>query len=163
MLVRRLMFNRSISWPSVCSAKPCSSGVPWAAAQSSPRRSLRADPTTLTVNASFFLVAFNVLWLPLYWRMADRAGIVTDWRERISETLWLGTSLAFVIVATALLGPETAMLAAYGPMIRCCVTWSTSARIAASSSSPFARSRPSRFVVGWLVLTRLLPPLLAFS
>lgn len=29
----------------------------------------RADPTTLAVHASFFFVAFNLLWLPLYWRI----------------------------------------------------------------------------------------------
>jgi lactate permease len=121
----------------------------------------RADPTTLTVNASFFLVAFNVLWLPLYWRMADRAGVVTDWRERISETLWLGTSLAFVIVATALLGPETAMLAAYGPMI--VLRYLVDERphrgeliLAIRKVAPFA------LLIGWLVLTRLLPPLAHF-
>jgi lactate permease len=120
-----------------------------------------ADPTTLTVNASFFLVAVNVLWLPLYWRIADRAGVVSDWRERISEALWLSASLAFVIAATALLGPETAMLAAYGPMI--VLRYLVDERpdrgeliLAIRRLAPFA------LLIGWLVLTRLLPPLAHF-
>lgn len=77
----------------------------------------RTDPTTLAFHSSFFLVAFNVFWLPIYWRMAERASIGGSWVERISEAGWLGASLALVIFATAMLGPEVAMLAAYGPMI----------------------------------------------
>lgn len=77
----------------------------------------RTDPTTLAVHTSAFLIAFNVLWLPCYWRMADRAGVVGDWTDKASEAAWLGASLAGVIGATVLLGPETAMLASYGPII----------------------------------------------
>ncbi|UVF20460.1 hypothetical protein HPT29_004765 [Microvirga terrae] len=47
----------------------------------------RTDPTTLAVHASFFLVAFNVLWLPLYWRMADKAGITGGWGEEAMDAL----------------------------------------------------------------------------
>lgn len=118
----------------------------------------RTDPTTLAFHASFFLVAFNILWLPLYWRMANKAGIGAGWGERISEAIWLGISLALVIVATALLGPETAMLAAYGPMI--VLRWLADERpdrralvLAARRMAPFA------LLIGWLVLTRVLPPL----
>jgi lactate permease len=121
----------------------------------------RTDPTTLAFHASFFLVAFNILWLPLYWRMADKAGIGAGWGERISEAIWLGISLVLVIVATAVLGPETAMLAAYGPMI--VLRWLADERpdrralvLAARRMAPFA------LLIGWLVLTRLLPPLTQF-
>ena len=104
------------------------------------------------------------LRLPLYWRMADRAGIVADWRERISETFWLSASLAFVIAATALLGPETAMLAAYGPHDR-------ANRYLVSRYRPdrgeiiscqFRQPAPFAILISWLVLTRLLPPLTHF-
>lgn len=77
----------------------------------------RTDPISLAVHSSFFLAAFNAIWLPLYWRLADAAGIRAGAAERIREALWLGGSLALVIGATALIGPETAMLAAYGPVI----------------------------------------------
>ncbi|MBO1905327.1 L-lactate permease [Microvirga sp. 3-52] len=121
----------------------------------------RTDPTTLAVHASFFLVAFNVLWLPLYWRMADKAGITGGWGERIGEAAWLGASLAAVIAATALLGPETAMLAAYGPMIvlRYLADERPDRR---TLSLAVRRMAPFALLIGWLVLTRLLPPLAHF-
>ncbi|MGX9394009.1 L-lactate permease (plasmid) [Nitrobacteraceae bacterium UC4446_H13] len=118
----------------------------------------RTDPTTLAFHSSFFVVAFNALWLPLYWRMADRAGITAGWQERGSEAVWLGMSVTLVIAATALLGPETAMLAAYGPMI--VLRWLVDERpdrhaavVALRRMAPFA------LLIAWLVLTRLLPPL----
>lgn len=77
----------------------------------------RTDPTTLTVHASLFFAALNMLWLPLYWRMADRVGIAAGWLKRISQAGWLALGLTAVILATALLGPEVAMLAAHGPII----------------------------------------------
>ena len=121
----------------------------------------RTDPTTLAVHTSFFLVAFNALWLPLYWRMADKAGLAVGWSERISEAVWLGASVAGVIAATALLGPETAMLASYGPAIL--LRWLADERpdrqtivLAARRMAPFA------ILIGWLVVTRLVTPLTQF-
>lgn len=118
----------------------------------------RMDPTELAVNSSWFMVAFNALWLPCYWRLADRSGVPGDRRERAGEALWLGGALASVIVATAALGPETAMLASYGPIIalRFLVderpSWADIVR-AARRIAPFAA------LIGCLVLTRLIPPL----
>ncbi|CDI11986.1 L-lactate permease [Agrobacterium pusense] len=77
----------------------------------------RSDPTMLAVNASFFQVALNALWLPLYWRMAEKAGVGASCRECLSEVVWLGGSLLLLIAATRALGPEVAMLCAYGPVI----------------------------------------------
>lgn len=121
----------------------------------------RTDPTTLAFNASLFLIAFNILWLPIYWRMADKAGIASGWRERISETVWLGISLALVIVATAMLGPEIAMLAAYGPII--VLRYLVDERPGRQELvRAFNRMLPFAVLIGWLVLTRLLPPLKHF-
>ncbi|ODT22669.1 MAG: hypothetical protein ABS35_14280 [Kaistia sp. SCN 65-12] len=118
----------------------------------------RTDPTTLAVDASFFFVAFNLLWLPIYWRMADRAGIMAGWRERTSEAVWLGASLALVIAATAILGPEVAMLAAYGPII--VLRYLVDERPDRDAlKRAFNRMLPFAVLIGWLVVTRLLPPL----
>lgn len=118
----------------------------------------RTDATTLAVNASFFLVAFNILWLPIYWRMADKAGIASGWRERISEAVWLGVSLVLVIAATALLGPEVAMLAAYGPII--VLRYLVDERPNRGElARAFNRMLPFVLLIGWLVITRLLPEL----
>ena len=121
----------------------------------------RTDPTTLAVHTSLFVVVFNALWLPLYWRLADKAGLAVGWTERISEAAWLAVSIAGVIGATVLLGAETAMLASYGPMIL--LRWLVDERpdrqaflLAIGRMAPFA------ILIGWLVVTRLLPPVTHF-
>lgn len=72
--------------------------------------------------------------------------------------MWLGASLVLLIMATALLGPETAMLAACGPLI--VLRWLADERparrdlmIAVRRMAPFAA------LIGWLVITRLVPAL----
>ena len=77
----------------------------------------RTDVLGLAVDTSGFLVALNLAWLPLFWRLADRAGISADRREWIGEALWLCAGLGLVVTTTRFLGPETAMLVAYGPLI----------------------------------------------
>ncbi|KAB2684378.1 L-lactate permease [Brucella tritici] len=118
----------------------------------------RTDPTSLALNSSFIMVAFNLLWLPLYWRLADQAGLSTTWAGRVSEAGWLAGSIGLVIIATALLGPETAMLASYGPVIVARYLLDErpdpkQALAAAYRMSPFI------ILIGWLVITRLVPPL----
>lgn len=119
------------------------------------------DPTSLVVDTSVFVVAFNAFWLPLYWRLADKAGIATDWRGCLGEAGWLGFSLAAVVAATALLGPETAMLAAYGPIIvlRYIADERPNRRALALA---LRRMAPFVFLIGWLVLTRLFTPMTRF-
>ncbi|WP_245704927.1 L-lactate permease [Belnapia rosea] len=121
----------------------------------------RTDPTTLAVHASVLVVAFNIAWLALYWRLADQAGFTAGWRERLREALWLGASLALVITATALLGPETAMLAAYGPMIalRYLVDERPNRR---ALGRMLRRMLPFGVLIGWLAATRLFAPLEGF-
>ena len=57
------------------------------------------------------------MWLPIYWRLASKAGVDGNAREMVSEATWLAVALLSVISATYLLGPEVAMLATYGPLI----------------------------------------------
>ncbi|NRQ19116.1 L-lactate permease [Ensifer sesbaniae] len=118
----------------------------------------RTDPTALAVNASFFQIALNALWLPLYWRMAERAGVVASFREHLSEIMWLGGSILLLIAATQALGPEVAMLCAYGPIIvlRYLVDERPDSQqllCAISRMAPFA------ILIGWLLVSRLLSPL----
>ena len=118
----------------------------------------RTDPTSLALHASLVYLLFNVLWLPIYWHMAERAGIGARWRERISEAVWLVGSLGLAMVATAFLGPEPALLAALGPAIvlRYLIDErpDRAAMIAAAR-----RMLPFTLLIGWLALTRLAPPL----
>lgn len=118
----------------------------------------RMDPTALALRTSAIYMIFNVLWLPIYWRMAERAGIGADWREHISEMVWLVGSLGSAIVATAYLGPEPAMLAAFGPAI--VLRYLIDERPDRAKLAVAARRMlPFTLLIGWLATTRLLPPL----
>jgi len=110
------------------------------------------------VNASWFQVAFNVFWLPLYWQMAEQAGIGTGWRERVNEGLWLAAGLGVLIAATATLGPEAAMLSAYGPLIvlRYLADNHPDRRMIGQA---FSRVAPFTLLIGWLAAARLIPML----
>lgn len=116
------------------------------------------DPTDLVLHSAVFIAAFHVLWLPLFWRVADRAGLPAGAGERVSEVLWLTGAFAVLIGATAALGPETAMLAAYAPMI--VLRWLTDIRPGRFEMvAALRRYAPFVILIGWLALTRLVPPL----
>lgn len=121
----------------------------------------RTDPTALALHASTLVVAFNIAWLALYWRLADRAGFALGHRERLSEALWLGASLALVVAATAVLGPETAMLAAYGPVIA--LRYLIDERPDRQALVRVGRRMlPFGLLIAWLAATRLVAPLEGF-
>lgn len=115
------------------------------------------DPVTLSVHASLIYAAFNLCWLPLFWRLAAQAGLGTNLRACIGEAVWLSAGLALVGGATAWLGPEIALLAAYGPLI-------VLRHLIDECPDPAAlritarRMAPVGLLIGWLVLTRILPP-----
>ncbi|MCX7322679.1 MAG: L-lactate permease [Hyphomicrobiales bacterium] len=121
----------------------------------------RTDPTALALHSSYIYLAFNILWLPIYWRMAERADIGAGWRERVSEAIWLVGSLGLAIIATAFLGPEPAMLAAFGPAIVLRYLIDERPNRAALIISA-RRILPFTLLIGWLALTRLSPPLNQF-
>ena len=119
------------------------------------------NPTALALHASTVVVAFNIAWLALYCRLADRTGFAPGHRERLSEALWLGASLALVVAATAVLDPETAMLAAYGPV--------TALRYLMDERPDWQaldqvlrRMLPFDILIAWLGATRLVAPLEGF-
>ncbi|WNJ87882.1 L-lactate permease [Bosea sp. 685] len=118
----------------------------------------RTDPTRMAVNVGCILAVLNILWLPIFWRMADRAGVAGGWRERINEVLWLCGSLASVIAATAWFGAEAAMLATYGPIIvvRYLLDERPSGR---QIRLAIARLAPVALLIALLVVIRLSPPL----
>jgi len=118
----------------------------------------RTDPTTLAVNSSFYVAVFNAFYLPLYWRLARNAGISASCAECASEALWLGAAIALVIAATAFLGPEIAMLAAYGPVI--VVRYLADERPnRVELRRAMTRMLPFVVLIGSLVFTRLVPTL----
>jgi lactate permease len=118
----------------------------------------RMDPSVLAVRSGLIYLIFNLLWLPVYWHMAERAGIGAPWRERLSELVWLAGSLGLTIAATALLGPEAALLAAFGPAIVLRYLIDEKPDRAALIAAAH-RMLPFTLVIGWLALTRLAAPL----
>ncbi|MGE0802835.1 MAG: L-lactate permease [Lautropia sp.] len=57
------------------------------------------------------------VWLMLFWRIAERAGFGAPASEQLREVAWSVAGLLLVGVASVVLGPETALLATYGPLI----------------------------------------------
>ncbi len=116
------------------------------------------DPTELALRASVFVCAFHLFWLPMFWRLAARAGIAAGPREHGMEALWLAAGLALASGATLWLGPEIAMLAAYGLLI--VLRFLAQERPGrAALIRACGRMLPFMLLIGGLVLTRILPPL----
>lgn len=121
----------------------------------------RTDPTELAVHVGCILAVLNLLWLPIYWHMADRSGVAAGWGERFSELGWLCAGLASVIATTALIGAETAMLASYGPLIvlRYLIDERPNRR---EIQHAIRRMAPFAILIGWLVIVRIVPSLANF-
>ncbi|OJU46908.1 MAG: hypothetical protein BGN99_19110 [Alphaproteobacteria bacterium 65-37] len=115
-------------------------------------------PTDLALHSSLLVATINIAWLPLFWRLARQAGLGTTGVELVGEALWLTGCLALVIGATALLGPEAAMLATYGPLI--VLRFLQDERPGRDALiGAFTRTLPFTIVIAWLVAGRLVGPL----
>lgn len=57
------------------------------------------------------------IWLPLFWRTAVQAGFSASVREHLIEFAWIALCLGALAIATAHLGPEIALICAFGPLI----------------------------------------------
>lgn len=99
-----------------------------------------------------------LVWLSLFWQTAHKAGIAVSRNECLREVAWVATCMLFLAATTAALGPETALLAAYGPLIVLRYVLDTKpsrdqAVAAATNILPYA------ILIGCLALTRLIPEL----
>ena len=77
----------------------------------------RVPASQLALYGMVPVALLMLVWMTLFWLTARRAGLPTTTTEQAREALWMLASLALLTAATALLGPETALLAAYGPLI----------------------------------------------
>ncbi len=96
------------------------------------------------------------LWLVLFWRVARASGFGAPAAEHLREAVWTIVALATVGLATAYLGPESALLAAYAPLIviRYLLDWRPDPGLVRSTAT---RVMPFGLLIGWLVVTRLQP------
>ncbi|MGY6271476.1 hypothetical protein ACXIUT_17440 [Achromobacter denitrificans] len=118
----------------------------------------RVPATQLALYAMVPVALLMALWMALYWRTAARAGLGATAPERWREAAWMAASLAALAAATALLGPETALLSAYGPLI--VLRFALDRRPDRARLLAAARGAlPYILMIAWLVATRLLPGL----
>lgn len=97
------------------------------------------------------------VWLTLFWRTAGQAGFAAPASERLQEAVWTVMTLALMAPATRYLGPETALLAVYGPLI--VLRYLMDGRLERASLAMTVRQvLPYVLLIGGLVLTRALPP-----
>ena len=99
-----------------------------------------------------------LVWLSLFWQTARKAGIAVSRSECVRELAWVGACMLFLAATTAALGPETALLAAYGPLIVLRYVLDTKpsrgqALAAATKVLPYV------VLIACLALTRLIPEL----
>lgn len=121
----------------------------------------RMTATTLALYSIILVAALLCVWLPLFWRTARQAGIGAPWQECAREAAWLVATLVLLAGATALLGPEIAMLAAYGPLI--VARYWVDQHPDITQMKRVARSvMPYVCLIGALVCSRLITPLAAF-
>ena len=118
----------------------------------------RVPPAQLALYAMAPVALLMMVWMWLFWRTADRVGLQAPASERGREAGWMAVSLALLAAATTLLGPETALLAAYGPLI--VLRFLADRRPDGKQALQAARQTlPYIALIACLVATRLLPGL----
>lgn len=118
----------------------------------------RVPATQLALYSMVPVAALMAVWLVLFWRGARTAGLQACAAEHGREAAWMALSLALLSAATALLGPETALLAAYGPLI--VLRFALDRRPGqAEAKQAAAKAMPYILLIACLVATRLVPDL----
>ncbi|MGE8686090.1 MAG: hypothetical protein ACN6PJ_03065 [Achromobacter sp.] len=118
----------------------------------------RVPAAELALYSMVPVALLMTIWMALYWRSAARAGLRAEAPEYWREAGWMAASLAALAAATAVLGPETALLSAYGPLI--VLRFLLDRRPDRPRMWAAARGAlPYIAMIAWLVATRLLPGL----
>lgn len=120
----------------------------------------RMPPAELGLYCLVPVALLLAAWLPLYWRCARQAGFAGGGIECLAEATWIMAGLVLLALATAWLGPETALLAAYAPLIALHFLLDRRPG-AAELKAALVIVRPYGLLILVLVLTRLVPELRA--
>lgn len=116
----------------------------------------RVPAPELALYSMVAVALLMAVWMLLFWRTARHAGLRADAAEHRREAAWMAASLGLLTAATALLGPETALLAAYGPLI--VLHFLLDRRPNRPQALAAARrALPYILVIACLVATRLIP------
>lgn len=120
----------------------------------------RMAPAELGLGCIVPIALLMAVWLPLFWRCAARAGLGAPVAECLAEAGWIAAGIALIAIATAGLGPETALLAAYAPLI-VLRYWLDQRPDRAAFVATARRVLPYAVLIAVLVVTRLQPTLKA--
>lgn len=138
--------------------------IPWGAMSSGTLLAAayaRIPAVQLALHTAIPVALLMLVWLGLFWQTARRAGLSAGWSESLREITWIVTSLLALAVATLHLGPETALLAAYGPLI--VLRYLLDLRPDRRHTRAAARKiLPYVLLIGGLALSRLQPELRHF-
>ena len=135
--------------------------IPWGAMSSGTLLAAayaRIPAVQLAVYSAVPVALLMLVWLALFWQTARRAGIGAPWSECLREVAWITASLVALLLTTLHLGPETALLAAFGPLI--VVRFLLDLRPNRRQARAAARKvLPYVLLISGLALSRLVPDL----
>lgn len=118
----------------------------------------RIPAAELSLYAMVPVAFLMLIWMPLFWRTTRLAGWEAPTEEHLREAAWIAVALALLALATWYLGPEAALLSAYGPLI--VLHYLVHERPNRQTIRATAqKSLPYLWLIGALVLTRLVPTL----
>ncbi len=115
-------------------------------------------PQALGVWSAVVSVPLVLGWLVLFWWFAGRAGLESGRKHQLTELGWIAAMLAALILANQGLGPETAALAALGPLI-VLQFWRDERPSRGHWLSLLPVALPYAFLILALALTRAVPAL----
>lgn len=118
----------------------------------------RVPATQLALYSMVAVALLMAVWMLLFWRTARHAGLRADAAEHGREAAWIAVSLALLSAATAVLGPETALLASFGPLIVLRFVLDRRPNRAQALAAA-RRALPYMLVIACLAVTRLVPAL----
>lgn len=135
--------------------------IPWGAMSSGTLLAAayaRIPAVQLALYTAAPVALLMLVWLTLFWQTARRAGLFAPWSECLREVAWIAASLLTLVLTSFYLGPETALLAAYGPLI--VVRYLLDLRPDRRQIRTAARKiLPYVLLIGGLALSRLVPEL----
>ncbi|MGE8633175.1 MAG: hypothetical protein ACN6P8_06595 [Achromobacter piechaudii] len=133
--------------------------IPWGAMGSGTLLASAYARVPAAQLALYSMVAVALLmsvWMALFWRTARRANLGASVAEHAREAAWIVASLSLLSAATAVLGPETALLASYGPLIVLRYVHDRHPDRAQALAAA-RRALPYMLVIACLAATRLVP------
>ncbi|MFF7056528.1 hypothetical protein ACFY89_07595 [Achromobacter spanius] len=116
----------------------------------------RVPATQLALYSMVAVALLMIVWMLLFWRTARHAGLRADAAEHGREAAWITASLGLLSAATAVLGPETALLASFGPLIVLRFVLDRRPNRAQALAAA-RRALPYMLVIACLTATRLVP------